>query len=316
MKKIITTSHFAFLAFATVIPLMGCANTGAIIKMCVVDEAGKPIDGVRSDIYDMFDMDSKPGLTDSNGFYSSHLQNLNELSGHFEKFGYYKTSGVFWRASARERVPPVGTNFTVVLKRIIEPLSLKHKEINLTLPRMDESVGFDLEMGDWVFPDGKGQVTDVFLTSNGYYTSADEYSFHVVAEFPNKHDGIQSFHIHQKDAKEFLRSDLLAPSSAPESGYTNTFERFTKLIPPDKRGASSYDGLCRWIYRIRTVVDENDNIVSANYGWMTKDMIFAPNFGRGKISFAYYYNPGPHSRSLEPKEIADRQARELPKEYK
>ena len=32
----------------------------------------------------------------------------------------------------------------------------------------------------------------------------------------------------------------------------------------------------------------------------------------GRFSFSYYWNPDPHSRSLEPKEIADQQAKYLP----
>ncbi|MCL1909370.1 MAG: hypothetical protein FWG05_00370, partial [Kiritimatiellaeota bacterium] len=68
-----------------------------------------------------------------------------------------------------------------------------------------------------------------------------------------------------------------------------------------------FDETRRWIYRIRTEVDEDGKIISANYGWMTKDFqIGNPTGTLGVIVLNYYHNPDPHSRSLEPKEITNR----------
>jgi len=309
MKKLMKP-RIAFFAMAALIPLSGCANHSATFKVRVVNEEGQPINGVHADIYNVFDMDSKPGLTDINGFYSSHLNNIVEVSGRFEKHGYYKTSGVFWKVSEKEIVPPADTNFTFILRRIIDPVPMIKKEVSVNIPRVGEPIGFDLEVGDWVSPDGKGKIADILFTQEGYYTSEKDYSFNLLAEFTAEENGIQSFQV-----PRVLRSELLSPQVAPELGYERTFESFRNRKPPMKSGASPYEATRRWIYRIRTVLNEEGKIVSANYGWLTDDIIFGVNAdGTFRIELKYYLNPNLKSRSLEPKEIADRQAKGIPQE--
>jgi len=310
--------ELAFATLAAFAPLSGCAtltNTpNATVRVRVVDEEGKPISGVHANVYNIFDMDTRPGLTDTNGIHSVHLYNIFEISGSFKKQGYYTSYGVFWEASEWSKVPSANTNFTVVLKRIIEPIQMRKREVRAIFPRLKEPVGFDLEIGDWVFPDGKGKIADIRLTGNGHYVSVNDYSFEVVVEFSGKFDGIQSFHVPKGGAGALLKSELPPPPIAPESGYEKTFERSIRRLPSDKWFPASSDETRRWIYRIRTEVDEERKIISANYGWMTKDFSFGNPNGIGVIVFNYYYNPDPKSRSLEPKEIADRQAKDIPKE--
>jgi len=128
------------------------------------------------------------------------------------------------------------------------------------------------------------------------------------ANFSGEHNGIQSFSINQIITGPSPRSELPPPPIAPINGYEKTFEYYARRVPTDRwHGTTSRDDTRRWIYRIRTEVDEDGNIIAANYGWMTKDIIGASNEGKGRFILAYYYNPDPQSRSLEPKEIADRQ---------
>ena len=293
-------------------------NDGTV-TVRVVDDTDVPLEGVQAIMYSLSDEGtSKLGLTDTNGMYSVQLRKIYaEIDGHFTKTGYYKSNGVFWKWDKWGGVPPASTNFTIVMKRIVEPVQMREIEVNVKFPRLDAPVGFDLEAGDWVSPHGKGKIADIFLTGKGYYNSPNEYAFNMFAEFPNEHDGIQSFHVPSlPDAPtQLLRSELPPPPIAPESGYEKTFERFTKRIPADRwSGTTSRDDTRRWIFRVRTKVEENGNIVSANYGWMTKDIVGASNEGKGRFALTYYYNPDPKSRSLEPKEIADRQAKDMPKE--
>jgi len=318
MKKI--NVHTIALLAITTLTTPGCASfSNATVRVRVVDEEGQPIQGVHSNLssLSMDDSNRQHGFTDTNGMYSVHLRNIFAIiGGTFNKSGYYKTSGDFWQWGNWGGVPPANTNFIIVMKRIIEPLPLKHNEVNITFPRLDEPVGFDLEVGDWVAPDGKGKTADILLTGTGFYNSPIEYSFNMVAEFSNQHDGIQSFHVPSlPDAPtQLLRSDLPPPPIAPDAGYEKSFERWTRRVPTDRwHGNTSRDDRRRWIFRIRTKVDDKRNIIAANYGWMTKDIVGASNEGKGRLAISYYYNPDPHSRSLEPKEIADRQVKDLPK---
>jgi hypothetical protein len=314
MRKIITPSHFTTLVFAALMPTAGCCNPNATFTVRVVDDEGTPINIVHSEVINVFDDGGDTsGWTDKDGLYSKHLNNIFEVAGYFEKLGYYKTSGVFWEARGWGDVPPADTNFTIVLKRIINPLPLKHRKVNLALPRLDEPVGFDLEIGDWVEPDGKGKIADIVLTGSGFYNSEVEYAFNMTAELPGELNGIQSFYYPAQAPGRPIRSELPPPPLAPESGYLKTFERFTKRVPTDRwHGTTSRDDSRKWIFRVRTKIDEEGKIIAANYGWTTEDIVGASNTGKGRFAISYYYNPDPHSRSLEPKEIADMQKIFLP----
>jgi len=318
MKKII--SRLIVFTVITVLTTPGCANfSNATVKVRVVDERGQPIQGVRSKVMSlsMDDSNSKVGFTDTNGMYSVHLNKIfAEIGGFFEKSNYYKTSGDFWQWDKWGGVPPANTNFIIVMKRIIEPVAMIKKDVSLIIPRLGEPVGFDLEVGDWVFPDGKGKIADILFTQEGYFTSEKDYSFTLQAEFTTPEGGLQSFHIPSPydSPSQLLRSELPPPQIAPESGYKKTFERFVRQKPTQRQGETPYQATRRWIYRIRTVLDEEGKIVSANYGWTTDDIRFGINAdGTCRIVLNYYYNPAPQSRSLEPKEIANKQAKDLPK---
>ena len=188
------------------------------------------------------------------------------------------------------------------------------KEVRVIIPRLDEPVGFDLEVGDWVSPDGRGKSTDILFTQEGYFTSEKDYSFTLLAEFAAEENGIQSFQVPRGGVGAILQSALPLPQIAPKLGYEKIFESFIRQKPTQRQGDTPYEATRRWIYRVRTVLDEEGKIVSANYGWATDDIRFGINEdGTCRIVLKYYYNSDPHSRSLEPKEIADRQAKGLPK---
>ena len=282
------------------------------VKVRVVDDAGTPIEGVHVTLYSNADSGAKPGSTDTNGVYSAEMRNIYAaIGGSFQKKGYYKSTGDFWHWDKWGGVPPANTNFPITMKRIIEPVPLKYKEVWMIFPRFDEPVGFDLGIGDWVFPDGKGINTDMLIKSDGHHVSKNDYSFNVSIEFVGEHNGMQSFYYPKIDSPSIpLRSELPPPSIAPSSDYENMFSRSIRRLPSENRRPRASDDTRKWIYRIRTEVDEGGNIVSANYGWMTKDFYIGNSTGVGGIGFYYYYNPDPHSRSLEPKEIADRQNRD------
>ena len=280
----------------------------------MVDDIGNPISNVHANVYNIFDMDTKPGLTDTNGMHTTRLDKIFHISGSFKKHGYYTSYGDFWKAPEWGKVPPANTNFTIVLKRILEPVPMRQREVTVIFPRLNEPIGFDLEVGDWIFPDGKGKTVDMFLTAERKYVSRREYSFSVSAEFIGELNGIQSF---IKPSTHDLKSELPPPPIAPKFGYMKTFESFSRHLSPDKWASASFVENRNWIFRIRTEIDKDRNIVSANYGWIVKDPASIPipqPDGTGSFTIIYYYNPDPKSRSLEPKEIADRQAKDIPKE--
>ena len=299
--------------------LTGCAAMNglndATVTVRVVDDFGEPVSNVHSRLLSLSNYDASRGLTDENGVFSVHLQDIfYEISGRFEKTGYYKSSGMFWHWNEWGGVPPADTNFTVVLKRIIEPVPMIRKNVTAYPPHQGEPFGFDLEVGDWVFPDGKGTIADILIFAEGESSSMSVFSFSLSAEFLGEHNGFYPFHVPLENVPDpLLRSELPPPQIAPEIEYEKTIEHYARSSPTHKWGVSSRDETRRLIFRVRTVVDEEGKIISANYGWATQDLFFATIPGKKTgFSFMYYYNPDPKSRSLEPKEIADRQNKVSP----
>jgi len=103
--------------------LMLQENLNATIRVRVVDEEGEPISGVYARVYNIFDTrsDYKPGLTDADGVHEVRLYNIYRIGGVFKKEGYYTSTGYLWEAP-EWGIPPANTKFTVVMKRITEPL--------------------------------------------------------------------------------------------------------------------------------------------------------------------------------------------------
>jgi hypothetical protein len=111
------------------------------------------------------------GLTDTNGmFYASHTDSSWTFGVNVEKTGYYATRighdlyvpGQFDdKTVAASRNPTI----TLLLKKIGRPVAMYAKQITqLKLPEFNKVIGYDLMIGDWVGPYGKGINADLFFT--------------------------------------------------------------------------------------------------------------------------------------------------------
>ena len=287
----------------------------ATVTVCVVDDTGVPVCGVHSMIYSLSDYDVTPGLTDTNGLFSCKLNNIfSEVGGSFRKKGYYQSSGTFWKWKKWGEIPPASTNFIITIMRIVDPVPMIKKDVTAYLPRLNDAIGFDMEIGDWVNPDGKGKYADMLITATRQVKSSEDFEFQVTISFTGKQTGIQPYGITNSSVL-VTSSKLMAPNIAPDSGYNPVFTGNYSLHNNIRR--ESFYEKKRWIFRIRTKLDSKGDVEGANYGWLASDFKLSPNLERnGAINVTYYYNPDPHSRSLEPKEIADRQAKDIPEMMK
>ena len=178
-------------------------------------------------------------------------------------------------------------------------------------PRYDEAIGFDLEIGDWVEPDGKGKSSDMLLTATGQFTDYQNYDFNVSVVFPGDENGMCEFFAKYQQP-DYMPDEplsvLIPPKIAPESGYTNQFNVSIHNSPDIKPGGL-YKSKRNTIFKTRTSFDDDTGKTLANYSWTTGGIyvdISNRTEGTFKLNFSYYYNPDPHSRSLEPKEITNR----------
>jgi hypothetical protein len=283
----------------------GMAN--GTVRFRVIDDESVTLDGVHVKAYDLWSAGGRyQGLTDTNGLFACYMRKIYPpISGTFKKSGYYKTQGEVWMG--KFGVLPANT-LTVTLKRIINPVPMVKREVQKDFPRLDVAVGFDLEIGDWVEPDGKGKRADLWITGSSRFVSRRDHNISAQLVFSNKYDGVQEFMaVSPYRGNAPAASALPPPSLAPTDGYVNTMNLSQSW--EDGQGIIGHaKEHLNYIFRFRSEVDEDGHVVRAIYGWVFGNILIDINRDKPLyLKLTYYFNPDPTSRSLEPKEIADRQ---------
>jgi hypothetical protein len=330
-RKIALACALAFLAAFTA---SAQQTHEAKITIRVVDESGRPITNapVSSSTIDSYRKGSAwwgdvPNykeiivLTDEHGVAemvvpkteSSVTYGVRDFPGYYGGGGRYN-----FKESAAGRWQPWNPMVELILKAIENPVRmyalavLAHK-----IPDQGKPVGFDLMIGDWVPPYGKGKVSDFIfqwdtVTTKTVTNSAPSwdgmrtwtqsfYDSQLAIHFSNEGDGIQ---LVAGDTSSALR----LPRLAPADGYLPSFneqagiDQGTNLIkgmPPETfiKGHTDYNKDANYFFRVRTKKDAGGKIASALYGKIYGD--FGENIGHGQINFTYYLNPEPNSRNME-----------------
>jgi len=234
------------------------------------------------------------GLTDTNGiFYASHTDSSQDLGVVIEKAGYYAThTGWQFYFDEKRRNP----SFTLVLKKIGKPIAMYARQIDSEPPvfkktgrppiSFTNSIGYDLVVGDWVAPYGKGANTDINFTEEYNKQSTTDFDYRLTISFPNAGDGIQEFTVPDMEKGSILRS----PHEAPADGYQARLIR-ENFHHVGQTGKADYDPNRNYFFRVRTALDHQGNVVSAHYGKIYGD----PE----QMNFGYYFNPTPNDRNIE-----------------
>jgi hypothetical protein len=154
----------------------------------------------------------------------------------------------------------------------------------LKLPEYGKRVGYDLMIGDWVGPYGKGISTDVIFEQDYTNEPSGGYYSKITFAFPKVGDGVQLYTIPDSETG----SDLRSPHIAPTDGYLPEMTRETSALQgqPSK---FEFDPNRIYLFRVRTAKDHDGNIVSAHYGKIYGDF----------MQFTYYLNPTPNDRNIE-----------------
>jgi hypothetical protein len=180
------------------------------------------------------------------------------------------------------------------LRLIRNPISGISNAVRTKVPAFDTALGFDLEAGDWVAPNGKGNVADLIFTVGGYFKDLNDYDQILTLTFTNPGDGIILTKI-----TPHIGSVLKFPYEAPVNGYESrrvwakTFNGKTEATNIDASGETSY------IFRVRTELDEKGNARRALYGVIATEVVIGGNNVIGRnVSFTYALNPG-WTRNIE-----------------
>lgn len=239
--------------------------------------------------------DSPRISVDCDGYYQSRTS----YGKYIDDKGYLKNSKieVFSVNKVLNRWEPWPCEVTVKLKKIKDSVSMCVKSTDwLNVPEVGSSVGFDLEVGDWVAPHGKGKVSDFIFNLTARFKSPFDSEAKYEMTFSDPLDGIQEFKADPKDQSVFKY-----PYQAPETGYINEMSRY-EFNDRTSDGENVYKTDMKekreYLYRVRTKTDALGNIISANYGYLTSELS-VQRFKGGRIKFRYYFNSDNQSRSLE-----------------
>jgi hypothetical protein len=265
------------------------------ISVKVVDEDGHPVSGADTSV-DYYinpppgqtkNWDTIQALTDTNGlFTASHVDTGSASLGvHIRRAGYYRTDvghdlGTSYD-SARWRL-----NETLVLKKIGRPVPMYAKWLNLGIPILGQPVGFDLMVGDWVRPQGKGLSPDILFTAQLDKRAENDSDYKLTVSFPKPGDGIQEFNVPILPLGD--GSALKSPHEAPADAYQPQWIQ-TQTRRPQQQMQGNRDLNRNYFFRVRTSLDENGHIKSALYGKIYGDFMY----------FQYYLNPEANSRNME-----------------
>jgi hypothetical protein len=258
------------------------------VTLKVVDETGQPVEAAKTWVCYLL-TNQIAGLTDTNGvFVASHHDGSENLAFQIKKLKYY-SCWIEYHMGRNYKPERWNPTQTIVLRKIGNPISMYAKRHEMKFPKLDEPVGFDLMIGDWVTPYGKGAYTDIFYTAHRKIITDREFTADLIVTFPNKGDGIVVAPSESAAGSEFKTS-----RTAAENGYgTELVLHYSNTQRPEQ--------VFGYFIRVRTILDESGNIKSALYGKIRGDFRFyagtiAPTAGMG---FDYYLNPTPNSRNVE-----------------
>lgn len=228
-------------------------------------------------------------LSDSNGVALVSSKTSGKVSLKITKNGYYSHNENldFFK---QVRKGSVLSNKVIQLKDIRSPVPMFRKYVGEFVPKDDLLIGFDLEKGDWVIPYGKGVVSDILFLTNFNASNEECFKVDFNIQFPGKFNGVQPMYSeHSEFDGSLLKSDYLAPTEGylPEICCAGGREKGAYSFKTPYEGKIS-----GYYFRIRTVLDKNGNIKSAQYGKIYGDFKYGRRFDtKTNFTFLYYYNP-------------------------
>jgi len=182
--KIISISIFCILIFTVITIYKYQRNLkytiyNAKVTLRIIDYDHNPIENAKINAY--FPNQLKGinkgkyciGESDDDGMFVAKGKADFCLNYIITKKGYYDTSNEYsfsarWEGKGKQRLKwfpwivrwtPWNPTLTVVLKKIRNPIAMKVREVEFSLPSKEQYYPFDLDIGDLVEPYGKGKKT-------------------------------------------------------------------------------------------------------------------------------------------------------------
>lgn len=279
----------------------------AKVQLKIVDQDGDPVEnarifggfttGTRVNDYAMLE-----GVTDVGGSYVASGPCNEFLRYEITKEGYYATQEKVSFADKKNHYQivdgkwqPYGETRTVVLKKIKRPgrcIPFPRRLRDVQIPRQGVWMGFDFEKSDWISPWGNGIQSDILVRVSA--REVDVYrDYQYVMEVSFKNIPYGGAYIAKLDKSSDLKTDYCANTN---ECFQSTFRFYSESQPGHERVSSILDDASYLVYRTRTKVDGEGNLISANYGMIKGPWMFD---ARGITFTDGCFNPEANDLSIE-----------------
>ncbi|ADE55729.1 hypothetical protein Caka_2714 [Coraliomargarita akajimensis DSM 45221] len=300
----------------TICLLFCCICVGACaeqrVTVRVVSGDGEPISGAH--MRGGYERDGRSdkiftGVTNSDGVFTFNANAKYFVSVEAKKAGYHTAvdRANVYRKDVSGEIVYYDPEIAIVLREIVNPIPLVARaNFQMTLPEKGQPIGFDFEVCDWVQPYGKGKSSDVLIQGDGYFNDSKDRSVSVSMKFPQEGDGLVVF----AGRSDKLGSRLKSDYQAPDAGYQTHREWKRVRIPlphkevweGDVERIDTLDESNNYYFRVRTELDEDGKVISANYGKIYGELVIGGAASKDGIFFkidSYYFNPTANDRNVE-----------------
>lgn len=246
------------------------------------------------------------GTTDTNGVFVLEGKTCgDEIEVFVTKPGYYDSHVMYRyaRMGAERDVKdgkwqPYGAVAPIRLRKVQNPIVLiASAERHFSNTKcINQWVGYDLAALDFVSPHGKGKVPDfeVFFDWDGKWLP-DYRGMGARIRFLDDFSG----YCPQSVVKE---SKFTSPYSAPAGAtYLKEADFYERVMEDGRREEERFDQSKCWVVRTRCKIDDNGNLVLANYAIIHNIELSCDLGGVVGIYVDSAFNPTPNDTNLEPK---------------
>jgi|LSQX01.3.fsa_nt_gb hypothetical protein len=272
------------------------------VTFLVVDYDGRSVSNANIRIYWTYDYTNKTKKcskkTSKDGMVVLEEKSRGTFTYFVEKGGYYKSQGEYSfdvRGETRikgGRWEPWNPTVKIVLKEKRNPIPMVATAYLAGVPIAGKPLGYDLEAGDWTSPHGSGKTADIEITYNRVVTTNTirRYKSTLSLAFPNPHNGC--YVVKKEDFSAFDKPYEAEPPKERRVDFIldGTDE---KIIVDDRLDANEV-----LVFRIRTEVDDQGEIVKCHYGFIDGPFKFATGPAK-RLRLKSVFNPLSLDRNLE-----------------
>jgi hypothetical protein len=274
----------------------------AAVTIKATNEDGQPVSGATAGA-SFNDPTSKTlvnfveGQTDNAGQFMAVARTDGLMSYSVTKDGYYKSVGRngFFTIDGNHW-QPWNPTLELVLKKVVNPVPMYARRLDIPIPVDNKTIGFDLIESDWVAPFGKGKTSDFVFLLERKLIDLTNYDVKLTLTFSNTGDGIQTINAPRKQG-----SELRLPREAPAENYSDKWIAAIGLNQNKPIYDKPQPDRC-FFFRVRTVLKDGA-VKQAMYGKISGDIkIVSYASEHVSIRINYYLNPdGTRNMEFDPK---------------